>query len=181
MYLAQNNLGHFKCKTCEEYFTNLEQARNHLWTEHHLEWFMPQDHWANQTKEHYKTHVMGQWGMSEQPINKYDTGKLRIDLVPPAIIEAVAEIREYGNNKYKDPDSWKTVEPYRYIAALGRHFCEYLRDPQSVDAESGISHLKHMACNIAFLLELEQMRNKNCEKELTDSEATTAGIIRGCE
>ena len=116
------------------------------------------DYWANQPKEHYRTYVMGQWGMSDQLTNKYDTGKLRIDLVPPAIIEAVAEIREYGNNKYKDPDSWKTVEPYRYIAALGRHFCEYLRDPKSVDAESGISHLKHMACNIAFLLELEYMK-----------------------
>ena len=171
MYLAQNNLGHFKCKTCEEYFTNLESARNHLWTEHHLEWFMPQEtksggydwmteYWDNHPKEHYKTYAMGQWGMSEQPTNKYDTGKLRIDLVPPAVIEAVAEIREYGNNKYKDPDSWKTVEPYRYIAALGRHFCEYLRDPQSVDAESGISHLKHMACNVAFLLELEHMKGE---------------------
>ena len=97
----------------------------------------------------------------DQPTNKYDTGKLRIDLVPPAIIEAVAEIREYGNNKYKDPDSWKTVEPYRYIAALGRHFCEYLRDPKSVDAESGVSHLKHMACNVAFLLELEHMKGEH--------------------
>jgi len=92
----------------------------------------------------------------EQPWNKYDAGKARVDLVPPAIIEAVAEVREYGNNKYKDPNSWRTVEPYRYIAALGRHFCEYLRDTKGKDKESGIEHLKHMACNIAFLLEMER-------------------------
>jgi len=31
-----------------------------------------------------------------------------------------------------------------------------LRDPQAVDKESGFPHLWHMACNIAFLCELER-------------------------
>lgn len=31
----------------------------------------------------------------------------------------------------------------------------YLDDPAGVDPESGIKHLKHLACNVAFLCEME--------------------------
>lgn len=86
--------------------------------------------------------------------HKYDQEKPRLDLVPPGIIEAIGIIRTYGTEKYGDPDGWKKVEPNRYTAALMRHLCEFLRDPNSVDEESGLPHLWHMACNIAFLIEL---------------------------
>lgn len=85
--------------------------------------------------------------------NKYDAGKRKISLVPPTIIYDIAEGREYGNNKYGDKDGWKTVEPQRYIDALLRHTLEFMRDPLGRDAESGIAHYKHMACNTAFLCE----------------------------
>lgn len=88
--------------------------------------------------------------------NKYDNGKPRLDLVPPGIIEAVGVVRTYGIGKYGDSESWNTVEPSRYRAAMMRHLCAYLRDPKSKDEESGLSHLSHAACNIAFLLELEK-------------------------
>jgi hypothetical protein len=87
---------------------------------------------------------------------KADAGKLDLTLVPLQIIEDIAEVREYGNKKYHDPDSWKTVDIRRYRAALFRHFIEYLRDPQGVDKESGIPHYKHMACNMAFICEMEK-------------------------
>ncbi len=92
---------------------------------------------------------------------KHDKGKPRLDLVPPAVIEAIGHIRTYGLGKYKDPDNWKKVEPERYRAALIRHLCQYLRDPQTVDKESGFPHLWHMACNIAFLCELERQGDYN--------------------
>lgn len=85
---------------------------------------------------------------------KYDQDKPRLDLVPPGIIEAVGQIRTYGVDKYKTVDGWRKVEPERYRAALVRHLCEYLREPQSIDSESGYPHLWHMACNIAFLIEM---------------------------
>ena len=87
---------------------------------------------------------------------KADAGKLDLTLVPLQIIEDIAEVREYGNKKYGDPDNWKTVEINRYKAALFRHFLAYLRDPKGVDKESGIKHYKHMACNMAFLCEMEK-------------------------
>ena len=85
---------------------------------------------------------------------KYDTGKPRLDLVPPGIIEAVGIVRTYGVEKYKDPNNWKQVEPERYVAALMRHLCQFLRDPNGQDPESGIPLLYLMACNVAFLVEM---------------------------
>lgn len=87
---------------------------------------------------------------------KADAGKLQITLVPTRIIEDIAEVRMYGNKKYHDPDNWKQVEVERYRDALCRHLLAYIRDPHSVDEESGIPHYKHMACNMAFICEMER-------------------------
>lgn len=90
---------------------------------------------------------------------KQDYGKAKLSLVPRRIIWDVAAIREYGNNKYPDggPDNWRGVEVERYRDAAYRHFLRYLDDPKSVDSESGLPHLWHLACNIAFLCEMEDI------------------------
>lgn len=87
---------------------------------------------------------------------KADAGKLRLTLVPTELVRAVAVIREYGVNKYGESESWKRVEIQRYRDAAYRHFLAYLDNPESVDEESGLPHLWHLACNIAFLIELEK-------------------------
>lgn len=87
---------------------------------------------------------------------KADAGKLQITLVPTQIIRDVAEVRMYGNRKYHDPNNWKQVEVERYRDALCRHLLAYIDDPKSIDEESGIPHYKHMACNMAFICELEK-------------------------
>lgn len=87
---------------------------------------------------------------------KADAGKPKLTLVPQQILYDIAEVREYGCKKYHNPDNWKQVEKQRYRDAAFRHFLAYLREPSGVDEESGIAHLKHLACNIAFLCELEK-------------------------
>lgn len=89
---------------------------------------------------------------------KADSGKPRLTLVPTQIIFDIAKVREYGNKKYPEggPDNWKKVEVQRYRDAAFRHFIAYLNDPKGADEESGIKHLSHLACNIAFLCELEK-------------------------
>lgn len=82
---------------------------------------------------------------------KQDAGKPRLSLVPSQIIWDIAQVREYGNVKYHDPDNWRTVELERYIDALYRHFLRFLDDPHSIDEESGLEHYKHMACTMAFI------------------------------
>lgn len=90
---------------------------------------------------------------------KADAGKPRLTLVPRKIIWKIAAIREYGTAKYKDTENWRKVEPQRYRDAAYRHFLAYLDDPHSVDEESGLPHLWHLACNIAFLCETEDNTN----------------------
>lgn len=85
---------------------------------------------------------------------KADAGKPRPSLVPPSLVWAVARVREYGCAKYHDPDNWRRVEPKRYRDALYRHWLAYL-DGEELDPESGLPHLWHVACNIAFLIELD--------------------------
>lgn len=95
--------------------------------------------------------------MTNQKI-KADAGKPKLTLVPQRIIYAIAAIREYGNRKYPEggPDNWKEVEPERYRDAAFRHLLAYIVDPYGMDPESGLPHLWHLACNIAFLCELEK-------------------------
>ena len=87
---------------------------------------------------------------------KADAGKLRLTLVPRQIIWDIAAVRMYGNQKYGDPENWRDVEIGRYRDAAFRHFLAYLDDPAGLDPESGLSHLSHLACNVAFLCELEK-------------------------
>lgn len=87
---------------------------------------------------------------------KADAGKLQLTLVPTSIIKKIAKVRMYGTEKYHDPENWKRVEKQRYKDAMYRHLLAYLEDENGVDAESGILHLWHLACNVAFLCEMEE-------------------------
>jgi len=95
---------------------------------------------------------------------KADAGKPKLTLVPRQIIFDIARVREYGNAKYGDPENWKTVDKERYRDAAYRHFMAYLDDPSGVDEESGLPHLSHLACNVAFLCEMEK-KDKKDKKE----------------
>lgn len=100
--------------------------------------------------------IPGNWNQNWEPVNsqsaKADNGKPRPTLVPPSLIRAVTAIREYGTAKYNDPENWRKVEPQRYQDALYRHWLAYLEGEVN-DPESGLPHIWHVACNVAFLIE----------------------------
>lgn len=94
-----------------------------------------------------------------EPVNpgaKNDGGKPHPSYVPVEIIEAVMQVREYGTAKYGNPDNWRAVEPERYHDAMLRHVLACWNDPWAEDPESGLMHLEHIACNVAFLLALRK-------------------------
>ena len=91
---------------------------------------------------------------------KADNGKPQLRLVPTEITNCIAKVRMYGMEKYKDPENWKRVEKERYIDAMYRHLLEYVKDNKSIDEESGLPHLWHLACNVAFLCELDKQEEK---------------------
>ena len=87
---------------------------------------------------------------------KADAGKPHPSYVPVSLINAVMAVREYGNQKYHDPDNWKRGEPERYHQAMLRHILAAWNDPYKIDPESGLPHIAHVATNIAFLLEMKE-------------------------
>ena len=87
---------------------------------------------------------------------KETNGKLKISLVPMEILKAIAVVREYGNKKYKSSENWKTVDAQEYREAMLRHIIEYNENPYSCASDSGIPHLWHIACNVAFICYLER-------------------------
>lgn len=100
-------------------------------------------------QENYKKHINDQEA-------KADAGKPRLSLVPVEIIRCIARVREFAQEKYKDANSWKRVEIERYRDALFRHMLLYIENPSGKDEESGLPHLWHLACNVAFLCEMEK-------------------------
>ena len=107
---------------------------------------------------------------------KADQGKVRPCLVPPSLIPAVAAIREYGCKKYTDPENWRQVEPQRYRDALYRHLLAYLAG-EELDAESGLPHLWHMACNVAFLIEFEACPVRPADPAYGWEDHTESGLL----
>lgn len=95
---------------------------------------------------------------------KSDKGKYRPTLCHQIVIEAISRVREHGASRYGGTETWKRVEEQRYKDALYRHWLAYLENPDGIDAESGLPHLYHVACNVDFLLELQRERiSGNCD------------------
>ena len=85
---------------------------------------------------------------------KADSGKPILSYVPKEIIYQIEKVRSFGVKKYKDPENWRKVALERYHEALLRHTLAIWNDVQAIDTESGLLHLSHIACNVAFILEL---------------------------
>ena len=98
-------------------------------------------------------HMKAYYNSKEGQEAKADAGKLQMMLILPEINKAVVRVREYGGAKYKSHDNWKKVELSRWQNAMVRHLMEYIQDPYSRDEESGLRHIDHIACNLAYILE----------------------------
>lgn len=77
--------------------------------------------------------------------------KTPIELIPPRMIEAVAEVLQHGAKKYNRNNwmagmSWSTV-----YGGVQRHLNAFYAG-EEIDPESGLPHLSHAACGIMFLL-----------------------------
>ena len=96
---------------------------------------------------------------------KRDVGKPHPSYVPVELIKEVMAIREMGTAKYGSPDNWKRVSIERYHDAMLRHVLACWEDPFSVDEESGLLHLSHIACNVAFMLALHKEMQDGTEQK----------------
>ena len=149
-----SNTYKIKCTNCDTYYKDYNDILlKHREKNPDAIWYP----WSASLKEQIEN---GEFKKSDTLVEesqkaKADNGKPRLSLVPRRIIWDIAAIREYGNKKYGDPENWRKVEPERYRDAAFRHFLAYLDDPYGVDEESGLPHLWHLCCNLAFLCDLE--------------------------
>jgi hypothetical protein len=114
-------------------------------------------------------------------ITKNDRGKPKLSLVPPEIQKGIAYVRDYGAAKYKNEDgtpnhdNWKEVDPpERWLDACLRHLTAYAWG-ENRDPESGLSHLAHAACSLAYLMERESGTNRR----VASPPRETAGMGEG--
>jgi len=85
---------------------------------------------------------------------KFDSDKLRYELLPPELLEEVARVLTFGAHKYS-VRNWELGMAWsRPFAALMRHMWAWWRG-EDKDPETGYSHLSHAACCIAFLVSYE--------------------------
>jgi hypothetical protein len=86
--------------------------------------------------------------------HKYDTDKPRLDLVPPEVIHATADVLTFGAEKYGDRNWEAGMDWGRAYAALMRHMLAWWGG-EDKDPETGRSHLWHAQCCLAFLITYE--------------------------
>ena len=67
---------------------------------------------------------------------KFDGGKPRPSTVPVEAIEAIMATREYGLQKYKDAEDWRSIEPERWhVMTNGAFLCACLKDSFKKETE----------------------------------------------
>lgn len=84
---------------------------------------------------------------------KADGNKIMMELFPMSVMEKVSAVLTFGAQKY-EPNNWKKVDPERYKGAMLRHLAAIERG-ETVDPDSGLPHIDHVACNAVFLSFLE--------------------------
>jgi len=103
---------------------------------------------------------------------KYDDGKLRYDLLPPAPLMETVKTLTSGAQKY-EPNNWQQVtDPIgRYTSALMRHV-EAMRMGQVFDPEMPPNHyhLSAVICNAIFLLHFQIESEQSKAVPLTEIE-----------
>lgn len=91
--------------------------------------------------------------MSDEGV-KFDTDKIRMELVPPEAIEGLSRVLTFGAKKYGDRNWENGMKWSRVFGALLRHLFAWWGG-QKNDPETGFSHLDHAMANVAFLMTYE--------------------------
>jgi len=88
---------------------------------------------------------------------KDDQGKLRTDLLPPDVLEAMAQILTDGADRYGDRNWEQGMKWSRPYGALLRHILSWWQG-EDTDPDSGRPHLWHALCCVSFLVAYEQRK-----------------------
>lgn len=70
----------------------------------------------------------------------------------------IADAFASGALKYGRVGDWRQVQIDDHLQAAGRHFDAWLKDPNGLDAESGLPHESHFLARAVMIQELRRTR-----------------------
>jgi len=83
---------------------------------------------------------------------RFDSGKVRQDLLSPTAINELAKVLTFGAAKYADNNWRKGMKWSRVIGSLKRHLTA-IESGEDFDKETGLLHAAHVMCNAMFLVD----------------------------
>ena len=90
--------------------------------------------------------------ITKQEGMKFDAGKPPIGLIPRSAVLEEAAVLAFGEQKY-GRHNWRAgIKWSRLIDAAQRHILAF-NEGEDFDSETGLHHLAHARCCLAFLIE----------------------------
>ena len=83
---------------------------------------------------------------------RYNSDKLRYDLIPPLANREYAKVWTQGLDKYP-AGNWEKGMPWTEVIASAMRHLEAIRLGEDIDIESGLLHAAHLQANAAMLTE----------------------------
>ncbi len=83
---------------------------------------------------------------------RYNSDKLRYDLIPPLANKEYAKVWTQALDKYPE-GNWEKGMPWTEVIASAMRHLEAIRLGEDIDQESGLLHAAHLQCNAAMLTE----------------------------
>lgn len=81
---------------------------------------------------------------------RYNSGKLRYDLIHPKAQEGLVKVLTAGSVKYS-PRNWEKGMPWTEVIASSKRHLAAIERGEDYDEESGLLHADHLQCNSHFL------------------------------
>lgn len=96
---------------------------------------------------------------STQPATgtKHDADKAPLDLLDPYALTKIAEVLDFGKQKYAAHNWRGGIQICRLLASSMRHLLAIMAG-QNTDPESGLTHAAHLGCNAMFLIWMMEHR-----------------------
>lgn len=121
--------------------------------------------WQGKDGMPYDTQEAAKASFEPKTAMRFDSDKLRFDLIPPEFLIELARVYSMGALKYDD-DNWRKGMPWRKVyRPIWSHFIKWLSG-HTIDSETGCHHLAMVAWNCAtlFMYQLNKLgkddRNK---------------------
>ena len=101
---------------------------------------------------------------------KHDGDKIQMDLLPPLALEATAAVLTFGATKYARGNFLKGIDYSRLYAATQRHLNAWAKG-ETLDHESGITHLAHAVADLMMLIHFEATNQTHLDDSLYKKES----------